>query len=639
MSDRINELEKELLALKEMNEKSCYVNMKTEQEKKWFKILNPPCYIKEKDDDFEYMGLPATIHNFRHIRTKIIEGKKIKNVGFFDLWQIDPSIRLYETVAFKPPPLKLKEGEYNGFRGFNKLKGKLIPIPEFHELLAALCNFDPKCIEYLKAYLADIVQYPGLQNRSHGRCIIFRGEQGGGKGTLSQILSLILGEKHVKNTSDMGSVLKSSKDKFACAAINKLVVALEETTAADGFSKADLLKDIITSSKINQEIKNVTGEHEHINLVRFLVFTNHAFSIKIEPSDRRYIVFRTSDKYIGEPGKEFFNKLIYKIKNDEDFIYSIYEYLKNLDIEKFDFSERPLTKAYERCRSFTTPHTIRFLADLAITEQIKQTRYGSDELYDKYIMFIKDNGFRSEAPKPKFKGELDELVEDGKVDPEKPTGLYKIKSNSMKYFINKEQFKKYCERKRYNNLFEDDVDENENQDSNKKNSGEIKQENDTTEIKQENKKKYDDLSSIVDDNESLQKEIRELKRRLQAAEQSLLIPNKNKKQEEEIEKLRKENQQLKQQLKAQANVLNDIPLPEVQLTKQFNNIKLLDDEDNDIELLLPYHKKGHFIKPLIVKFHMIQQFQQEIEKLHKNNKIKNFKFTDHQIDINNIFDR
>ena len=115
-----------------------------------------------------------------------------------------------------------------------------------------------------------------------------------------------------------------------------------------------------------------------MNYCRFFVNTNHVKTIKIEASDRRYLIFRSSSKHIGD--KAFWDN-IYKKMENADWLYSVYDYLFSLDISKFDFADRPITKAYERNKSQSIPYAIRFLAHLLSQEDKSETKYTVDDVF------------------------------------------------------------------------------------------------------------------------------------------------------------------------------------------------------------------------------------------------------------------
>lgn len=446
------ELAKQLKAakkeeIKNDNDYSKYIELKDNYEKIWFKLINPTCFVREKEDgELIFKSHKDMECDFEHIHTEIKEEGKIKEKDFFSLWRKDKNIRVYDNIVFKPTPLIKSKDEYNSFKGFPKHEGKLINIQDFHDYISVLCNGDKKSIDYMNAYLADIIQNPGLQNRSHGRCIILKGDQGCGKSTLEKIMNGLIGSNYVNSTADINSVIKNKDNRFADGAVNKLLVVLEEVNSEEGHCKADLLKDIITSEYIQRELKGINGIMKYKNYSRFIVPTNHKRAIKIESSDRRYIIFVCSNKYLGD--WKHWNSFYERIKN-KDWLYSVYNFLSTLDIKNFNFADRPITEAYERDKSHSIPYPIRFIHYLITYQEKAERRYSIDELFDLLDAFLKSNKFKFDMNKPSFKNELDELaLSNDKV------GIYKKKNGTMKYYFVESEFKEYCDKKKYS-LFND----------------------------------------------------------------------------------------------------------------------------------------------------------------------------------------
>lgn len=232
--------------IKIINDKAEYKRLKEKYEKKWFKLGSPACFAQEDEEgNILFKSAKEVQHYFEHIRVSITENGKKKSVGFYERWKKDPTIRYYEKIVFKPPPLQVIQGEYNLFNGCQVKEAKIVPIDEFIEVLQALVNYDEYSFEYQCNYYGDIIQNPARQNKSHSRSIIYRGEQGSGKSSIQKIFEKLIGKAYIKHTSDINSILKSKDNRFADGAVNKIVVCIEETNSNDGYSKADQLKDYI----------------------------------------------------------------------------------------------------------------------------------------------------------------------------------------------------------------------------------------------------------------------------------------------------------------------------------------------------------------------------------------------------------
>ncbi len=435
--------------LENENDMSEYYTMRKKMEKRWFKLLEPVCYVQHKKNGKCVMrDATATNELMKHIRVNVVIGEEMKKVPFFKLWQVDQNIRRYEEVAYLPPPAICPKNKFNLYHA-PLHKGKVVDIFYFHEQIRSMVNFDEVCYRYLIFWLADIIQFAGAHMRSHGTCIIFRGEQGGQKGNFFKLMEKLLGSDNACNTSDTNELIKSESNRFADSAVNKLFIAIDEVNSKTGHEIADKFKSMITNETIRYEKKGVQGVFEVPNFARYCGFTNHDNSFKIEYSDRRFVVFQTSTKYSGSAGLEFGAKLN-ELYSNSDFIYSVWHYLKNVQIPSdFNFKgDRPLTQAYHSMKAHNIPHTIRFVANV-INEGNDKKRYTAQEFFNEFLDFIQANNFQSKYTSITFYNTLKELSS---------AGINKIKNSSMMYTIDAKIFKEYCRSKKYQ-LFEDEEDD------------------------------------------------------------------------------------------------------------------------------------------------------------------------------------
>jgi len=454
------EFEQEVKIINDMSE---YVKMKEEVEKTFFKLLFPQVWVVLNDEQdpmpspndpdvqedkwiFELLNKEQIKHILGHKQATVIQKGKKKTNDFFTMWSKDPKIKIYNRLVYKPTPQIVKPGEYNTWQQYEIPEGKLVDISNFHRLIKVLTNNDKKSLTYLLAWISDMIQNPGLHGKSHGKCPIFRGEQGSGKSTLYFIMKALLGSRNCFDTPDIDKIVASKDNRFAGGAVGKILVCLEEACSTDTVSKADKVKDLITNTTIKKETKNIDGFATLPNYSRIMVCTNHKSPITIEESDRRYFMFNVSSELIGNV--KFWDQLHKKDMKNKDWLFSVYQYLNNIDIKNFDFSDRPITEAYQRCRMSNIPYVTRFLATM------NEDRKTLDYLYEKFQDFVKENSFKYVLTKPSFKSELKELEAMN-------LGLYKVKNSVMKYYVNVDKFKEFCKKKKYDLFEDDDIEEEE----------------------------------------------------------------------------------------------------------------------------------------------------------------------------------
>jgi phage/plasmid-associated DNA primase len=298
--------------------------------------------------------------------------------------------------------------------------------------------------------MADIIQNPGAVMKSHGTSLLFRGGQGAGKGNFEKLMTALVGVSNSFSTSDINELIKSESNRFADGAVNKVFIVVDEANTQVGYSKADQLKGAITNETISYEMKGIQGIIKVCFFGRYIIFTNHSNSIRIEHTDRRFNVFQTSDKYVGENGVKFGEKMANLYKN-KDYIYSVWKYLKSIIIPSdFNFKrDRPLTKAYFNMKAYNIPHVIKFIADRVSEENTtfkSSLKYSSKEMFTNFLEYISDNNFKVHYTSVSFAGSLSELPEDA--------GITKKKSSNIVYTIDIKKFKSYCKSKKYN-LFDE----------------------------------------------------------------------------------------------------------------------------------------------------------------------------------------
>jgi len=233
-----------------------------------------------------------------------------------------------------------------------------------------LTGKEEKGFEYLLKYMAHLVQRPGELPRTS---LVFRSKQGAGKNVFFENFgSYILGNDYVLQTAEMEKVL----GRFSMVN-NKLLVILDEANGKDSFSNSDKIKNIITAEQIAWERKGIDGVKIR-NCGRYLIFSNNSTPIKIEMSDRRFVVYECANDVLNN--REYFKELVKSFK-DETLARGFYDYLMSVDIDDWDsINDRPITKAYRNIQSTNIPVIARFLE--YFVENCKNTNNKNDNLFN-----------------------------------------------------------------------------------------------------------------------------------------------------------------------------------------------------------------------------------------------------------------
>ena len=177
-----------------------------------------------------------------------------------------------------------------------------------------------------KHYFINWIGYIVQTLRKTRNSVVLLGEQGTGKGVLYEnIIQWIFGQYNTVTVSN-----SDVKSDFNAIFDNRLFVLFNEIKAdfREGNSTYETIKAYITDDSLMINTKNISQfrSENHFNC---MFFSNNEIPLQIEGSDRRYSVFKTSNKKLKEVCDDVF-KLIKEIKSERN------EFLKLLKILKVD---------------------------------------------------------------------------------------------------------------------------------------------------------------------------------------------------------------------------------------------------------------------------------------------------------------
>lgn len=192
---------------------------------------------------------------------------------------------------------------------------------------------------------------------------------------------------------------------------NKLLVILDETEGKDSFANNNKIKNIITAKQVPWERKCIDGVKIK-NCGRYLIFSNNSTPVKIETSDRRFVVYQCANDHRNDP---VYFKALYAAFEDKERVRAFYDYLMSIDISDWDsINDRPLTKCYKNIQSTNIPLIARFI-DTYLLKNIKDTFCGkkcgnisSADLYTKFRGWLSKNNINTEINANKFSREMKE---------------------------------------------------------------------------------------------------------------------------------------------------------------------------------------------------------------------------------------
>jgi hypothetical protein len=149
---------------------------------------------------------------------------------------------------------------------------------------------DPNDYAILIAYMAAVVQYPGIKFQW---CPLLIGMEGNGKSMIITALAECIGLRytHLPNSQDLSN-------KFNSWLQGKLLIGIEEVYTNDRADLIETLKPMITNRRIEIQAKG-TNQATGDNRANFILCSNHKDAIRKTSTDRRYAIFYTAQQ---EPG-------------------------------------------------------------------------------------------------------------------------------------------------------------------------------------------------------------------------------------------------------------------------------------------------------------------------------------------------
>ena len=287
--------------------------------------------------------------------------------SFVNMWLQDPSRKTYQKMVYEIDPSKVLNDHLNTFVGFGFerqfSRAEIRDVPcalTFQEGLAVilehvervLCNGNKACAEYVHKYMAHLLQKRGVKT---GVLLIFVSQPGAGKGVFIDrfVGRRIFGEGSYTQVSDVNKIL----GKFNACGSRQVLVNLDEVAERGvAFSLSDRLKSLITEPRVVVEKKGKDPESVS-HFANYVITTNHALPVKVEPGDRRCFAVECSKP----PDRSYFERLLCAVDNPKTALRYI-QYLMSLDLADFHPQrDRPITDTYRGMMADSRPMVADFV--------------------------------------------------------------------------------------------------------------------------------------------------------------------------------------------------------------------------------------------------------------------------------------
>eukprot|EP01127_Copromyxa_protea_P007385 TRINITY_DN1728_c0_g1_i6.p1 TRINITY_DN1728_c0_g1~~TRINITY_DN1728_c0_g1_i6.p1 ORF type:complete len:781 (+),score=46.38 TRINITY_DN1728_c0_g1_i6:234-2345(+) len=238
------------------------------------------------------------------------KSQKMVSVKFIELIQSMHGEISFDRVDFIPrspsEPADYSNGIFNMWTGY---KARLLDTDDFSQIEPLISHIRDvlacgreDLMDYIVNWMAHLVQKP---RQKIGTALVFQSEQGAGKNILTDFLvGNVIGQKSAVTVND----LEQLTGRFNVIMENKLLTVCDEVGNYGGCYKTnDKLKSLITQSEQNIERKGIDTitVHDYNN---YIMQSNNAWSVRVEASDRRYVVIGCSEKRIGDHA--YFRELV-----------------------------------------------------------------------------------------------------------------------------------------------------------------------------------------------------------------------------------------------------------------------------------------------------------------------------------------
>lgn len=199
-------------------------------------------------------------------------------------------MNLFTGLAFVPNTERYTEEEMAELRD-----GPLKPFCD--HILDIIASGDPEVYDYVMHFVRATLITPWRKLRT---CIVLRGDEGLGKGTVLSVLESCLGSKYVSKPSDLDAAIGG----FNAAELEgKLLMFLDEAVFGGCKKSTGRLKKLITETYVQSEQKY--RERRVIeNCMSVMMASNEEHVVQAGKNSRRWVVLECSNKHAGSTNEE-----------------------------------------------------------------------------------------------------------------------------------------------------------------------------------------------------------------------------------------------------------------------------------------------------------------------------------------------
>ena len=265
-------------------------------------------------EPISFQAFHRLTHNLPEVPYTTPQGH-LKYLTVGDAWSRSPHRKTcFSGYVFDPTGRKTEEDGYlNTWTGFAYDYDKDFPVEKAADMCKlyrrhveeVLCHNDRTVIDFVWAWLADLIQNPG--GRKPGSAIVLCGGKGVGKSTFTRPFEKILGDKHFLSTANPSHVL----GKFNSHLAERLMIVLEEAFWGGDVKAEGGLKTLITEQCMTIERKGFQAENRD-TYMRLVLCSNNEWVVPASADERRFLILNIDEE---KRPADYFDALYDEIDN------------------------------------------------------------------------------------------------------------------------------------------------------------------------------------------------------------------------------------------------------------------------------------------------------------------------------------
>jgi hypothetical protein len=324
------------------------------------------------DDDFSLSSKQdfLTWYQNDYVTVETDAGSKRKKSA--EYWLNSSNRRQYKGFEMNPKVNGHKSDKFNLWQGFavEPVKGNCDLY--YQHIYDVVAQGDNAIYEYMLNWMADAIQNP---TKKSGVCMVLRGGQGAGKGTvISNFCKLYGFGRHALHVSNPQHVVGNFNGHLK----NCLILFADEAFFAGNKQHEGILKHLVTESQTIIEMKGKEAFSVE-SYLRVIMASNKTWVAPLDHDDRRYFIQDVVDAKKLDYG--YFSAIDAQMKNGG--LQALLYDLQNRDLSNVDIRDYPNTSAIRDNKLDSLDSVGSFIYDMLILEEIP-SELSIGDIYQRY---------------------------------------------------------------------------------------------------------------------------------------------------------------------------------------------------------------------------------------------------------------